>query len=162
MVFESHPSIRFSYQALYETLSSPLSELAHPYRISSHYDIVMLLQVHIPIKDSICFLQTFLVAIASAGAIRVDNSEKMEEFDNAKSDTVAEATGFDGFGGFGGFRGFHQFNGFMSNAFGDLEGQFDTTGFNKDFSASQNRKFDTGLLYFFMTRIYINRSNLGL
>ena len=72
----------------------------------------------------------------------------MEKLDEANSDAVAEATGFDGFGGFGGSRGFHQFNGFMSNAFGDLEGQFDTTGFNKDFSASQNRKFETGLLYF--------------
>jgi len=91
----------------------------------------------------------FLVALASAGAIRVDNSEKMESFDDTKSDAVAEATGFDGFGGFGGFRGFHQFNGLVSNVFGDLEGQFDTTGFNKDFSASQSRKFDTGLLYFF-------------
>ena len=129
-----------------------MSELAHPYCISSQYDIFILLQVHIPIKDSIRFLQTFLVALASAGAIRVDDSEKIEKLDNAQSDAVAEATGFEGFGGFGGFRGFHQFNGFVSNAFGDLEGQFDTTGFNKDFSASQNRKFDTGLLYFFMTK----------
>ncbi|KDR10813.1 hypothetical protein L798_14906 [Zootermopsis nevadensis] len=33
----------------------------------------------------------------------------------------------------------------MSNAFGDLDGQFDSTGFNKGFSASsENRKFDTG------------------
>jgi hypothetical protein len=76
----------------------------------------------------------------------------MDELDNANSDAVAEATGFDGFGGFGGFRGFHQFNGLMSNAFGDLEGQFDTTGFNKDFSASQSRKFDTGLLQFFLSQ----------
>lgn len=139
-----------------------MNELAHSYCISSHYDIFMLLQVHIPIKDSICFLQTFLVALASAGAVRVDSSEEMDKLDNSNSDAVAEATGFDGFGGFGGFRGFHQFNGFMSNAFGDLEGQFDTTGFNRDFSASQNRKFETGVLYFFMAKRYINRSNLGL
>jgi hypothetical protein len=68
--------------------------------------------------------------------------------ENANSDAVAEATSFDGFGGFGGFKGFHQINGLMSSAFGDLEGQFDNTGFNNDFSASQNRKFDTGLMYF--------------
>jgi len=122
----------------------------------------MLLRAHIPIKDSICFPQIFLVVLASARAIQVDSSEKMEKFDNAGSDAVAEATGFDGFGGFGGFRGFHQFNGLMSNAFGDLEGQFDNTGFNKDFSASQSRKFDTGLLYFVVTKRYINLSNLGL
>jgi hypothetical protein len=73
-----------------------------------------------------------MVALASAGAIRVHSLEKVENFENGKSDAVAEATGFDGFGGFGGFRGFHQFNGLMSNAFGDLEGQFDTTGFNKE------------------------------
>jgi hypothetical protein len=112
--------------------------------------------------DTICFLQIFLVALASAGAIRVDISENKDKFDNANSDTVAEATGFDGFGGFGGFRGFHQFNGLMSNAFGDLEGQFDTTGFNRDFSASQSRKFDTGLIYSFMSKRYISSSNLGL
>ena len=125
-----------------------MSELAHPYCISSHFDISVLLQVHIPNTDTICFLQAFLVVLASAGAIRIDNSEKMDKLDNANSDAVAEATGFDGFGGFGGFRGFHHFNGLMSNAFGDLEGQFDTTGFNKDFAASQDRKFETGLFYF--------------
>ena len=90
----------------------------------------------------------FLVALASAGAVRIDNSEKMDKLDNAESDAVAEATGFDGFGGFGGFRGFHHFNGLMSTAFGDLEGQFDNTGFNRDFSASQDRKFETGVLNF--------------
>jgi hypothetical protein len=68
----------------------------------------------------------------------------MEDSKPATTDSEAQATGFEGFGGFGGFRGFNQFNGFMSNAFGDLDGQFDSTGFNKDFSASENRKFDTG------------------
>jgi hypothetical protein len=138
-----------------------MNKLALP-SIFSHYDIFMLLQVYIVFRYTICFVQTFLVAIVSAGAVRVDSLDKLDKLDNSNSDAVAEATGFDGFGGFGGFRGFHQFNGFMSNAFGDLDGQFDTTGLNKDFSASQNRKFDTGLLSFFMTKIYINLSNVGL
>jgi hypothetical protein len=89
-------------------------------------------------------VQTFLVALASAGAVTI---HKMENSDSAVTDSVGQATGFDGFGGFGGFRGFHQMNGFMNNAFGDLDGQFDSTGFNKGFSASsENRKFDAGLL----------------
>lgn len=89
--------------------------------------------------------------------------DKLDKLDNSDSDAVAEATGFDGFGGFGGFRGFHQFNGFMSNAFGDLEGQFDTTRFNKDFAASQQRKFDTGLLSpFLMTKRFKPPSSLAL
>jgi hypothetical protein len=94
--------------------------------------------------------QTFLVALASAQAITV---HKLENSNMEATDSVAQATGFDGFGGFGGFRGFHQFNGFMNNVFGDLDGQFDSSGFNKDFSASsENRKFDTGVLCMFFDK----------
>jgi hypothetical protein len=126
-----------------------MREPAHPSFILPHYDVSILLQVHLIIGDTICFVQTFLFALASTGAVRVGKMGKLDKLDDSNSDAVAEATGFDGFGGFGGFRGFHQFNGFVSNAFGDLEGQFDTSGFNKDFSASQNRKFDAGLLFIF-------------
>jgi hypothetical protein len=82
------------------------------------------------------------VALASA---RATATHRQEDSSSADQDTEAQATGFDGFGGFGGFQGFHQFNGLMSNAFGDLEGQFDSSGFNKEFAgSSKNRKFDTG------------------
>jgi hypothetical protein len=86
--------------------------------------------------------QILLVALASVSAT---GTYRQEDSSSADQDTEAQATGFDGFGGFGGFQGFHQFNGLMSNAFGDLEGQFDSSGFNKEFSGSKNRKFDTGV-----------------
>jgi hypothetical protein len=105
-------------------------------------------------------VQTLLVALASAGAVTV---HKAENSNLAATDSVAQATGFDGFGGFGGFKGFHQFDGLMNNAYGDLEGQFDSTGFNRGFSASsENRKFDTGLLYMILTYRQINPIQRGM
>ncbi|KAJ9594929.1 hypothetical protein L9F63_013789, partial [Diploptera punctata] len=73
------------------------------------------------------------LALSAGGVTFKDTSSEASE-------TAAGASDFDGFGGFGGFRGFHQINGFMSNAFGDLEGQFDSSGF----SPSQSRNFDSG------------------
>jgi hypothetical protein len=87
--------------------------------------------------------QILIVALASATATAT-GTHRLEDASSVDQDTEAQATGFDGFGGFGGFQGFHQFNGLMSNAFGDLEGQFDSSGFNKEFAGSKNRKFDTG------------------
>ncbi|XP_069686404.1 uncharacterized protein [Periplaneta americana] len=81
------------------------------------------------------FLALVIALAGAAGAVSVSEDE----------DSRAEATGFDGFGGFGGFKAFHQFHGLMSNAFGDLEGQFDSSGFDKKFDAGYAQNFLDGI-----------------
>ena len=80
-----------------------------------------------------------LVMAVMTGAVTI-RPHYLQDSSGEATDTVVGSSGFEGFGGFGGFRGFHQFNGFMSNAFGDLDGQFDSTGF----APSQSTKFESG------------------